>query len=90
MSYQGGETYDELRLRAEKAWEWLLNFSKKKGYTKIVVISHGRIITFLFAIILGFIPNGFNLQIENTSYFVFKVNEKWRPQLIASNLLNSH
>lgn len=81
-SFEGGETHIDLRERALKAWTWLLEKHQEKSDNRIVLITHGRFMTFLIHIILGVNPNGFNLAIENCSYLIFKVSEDWRPQLV--------
>lgn len=76
----GGESYGELYNRVKEGWQWLLN--NYSNESKIVLICHGRYMSFLIPHILGLEPNGFNLAINNTSYLIFKIMEKWRPQLV--------
>ena len=81
-SFEGGETYIDLKERALKAWTWLLERHQEKSEDRIVLITHGRFMTFLIHIILGVDPNGFNLIIENCSHLIFNISEDWRPQLV--------
>ncbi|GAH30678.1 unnamed protein product, partial [marine sediment metagenome] len=80
--FEGGETYKLLYQRAINAFKWLKNKHKNSSEDRIVLITHGRFMTFLISIILGFKPDGFNLAIENCSYIIVKISNNWRPQLI--------
>lgn len=81
-SFNDGETFDELNTRAVKTIELLRAKHFSKADDRIVFITHGRFMTFLISILLGFKPNGFNLAIENCSYIIIKITDTWRPQLI--------
>jgi len=80
-SFEGGETYKELYHRAKRAFKWLKSSHKDISEDRIVLITHGRFMTFLISIILGFKPDGFNLALENCSYVLFQLTPNWRPQL---------
>lgn len=82
-SYNGGETYQELAVRAKKLVKWLKTEKFKEYRDKnIVLITHGRLMTFLIAELLCFPQTGFFLAIENTAYVIIKISENWRPMLI--------
>ena len=82
-SYLGGETYKELEIRAENIKNWLLNdIYNANPKEKIVLVTHGRIMTFLLAVLLNLNPNGFFLAIENTSYYIIQISDNWRPMLV--------
>lgn len=81
-AFEGGETYKVLYQRAKNAFKWLKIKHKNSSEDRIVLVTHGRSMTFLISIILGFKPDGFNLAIENCSYIIVKMSNNWRPQLI--------
>lgn len=82
QSFNSGETYGELSERADKAWKWLLEKHREDSNDNVIIITHGRFMTFLVTLILGFEPNGFFLAIENCSYVIIKIPTNWRPLLI--------
>jgi len=82
QSFNGGETYGELSERAENAWKWLVEKHREDSNDKVIIITHGRFMTFLVSQILGFEPNGFFLAIENCSYVIIKISTNWRPLLV--------
>ena len=82
-----GETYQELLDRARYFWNHLMEkyqpVSEDLSNTeKILVITHGRFMTFLVAHILGFPVDGFFLGITYTAYIFLQISKNWRPQLI--------
>ncbi len=81
-AFEGGETYTELYQRAQNAFKWLKNNHNKSSENRIILVTHGRFMTFVISIILGFKPDGFNLAIENCSYIIVIITDNWRPQLI--------
>lgn len=82
QSFNSGETYGELSKRADKAQKWILEKHREESSDKIVIITHGRFMTFLVSLILGFEPNGFFLAIDNCSYVIIKISTNWRPLLV--------
>ncbi|PWI47103.1 hypothetical protein CEE45_13270 [Candidatus Heimdallarchaeota archaeon B3_Heim] len=82
-SYNGGETYQDLTNRVEKLVIWLKSeFTPLNGEKRPVLITHGRLMTFLITEILGLPQKGFFLAIENTAYVIIIVSKKWRPMLV--------
>lgn len=80
QKYFNGESYGELYTRTKKIWDLI---KEKHNYKdKIVIITHGRLMTFLISEILGFIPDGFYFANENTSYVVLLINPDWRPMIL--------
>jgi len=53
-----------------------------KHEDRIVIISHGRFMTILIAVIMGFEPNGFFLANNNTAYLIIEIPKNWRPMII--------
>ncbi len=81
-AFEGGETYKELYQRVKNAFGWLKSNHNNSSEDRIVLVTHGRFMTFIISIMLGFKPDGFNLAIENCSYIIVKISNNWRPQLI--------
>jgi len=81
-AFEGGETYTELYQRVKNAFGWLKSNHNNSSEDRIVLVTHGRFMTFIISIMLGFKPDGFNLAIENCSYIIVKISNNWRPQLI--------
>lgn len=82
-SYNGGETYQELANRVKKIVIWLKSeLTAINGEKKPVLITHGRLMTFLIAEILGLPQKGFFLAIDNTAYVIINTPKKWRPMLV--------
>lgn len=81
-SFNGGETYSSLAQRADDAWKWIRDNYPVDIDKKMVIISHGRFLSFFISVLLGFKPNGFNLACENTSYVIVRKKRGWRPQLV--------
>ncbi|MHA1302825.1 MAG: histidine phosphatase family protein [Candidatus Heimdallarchaeaceae archaeon] len=78
--YLEGESYGELFTRAKITWQKIQKDHEINA--RIVLITHGRFMTFLIAVILGFVPDGFFLAIENTAYVIINILENWRPMLV--------
>lgn len=74
------ESYGNLTKRAK---EFYKNLIKKHIYEdKIVIISYGRFMTFLIAIIIDFKPDGFFLANNNAAYLIIEIPRNWRPMII--------
>lgn len=81
--FLNGETYSDLAKRAKKAWKWLLQeFDSGGEERRVVVITHGRFMTFFIGGVLGFPVDGFFLAISNVAYLIIKIRKSWRPQLV--------
>ena len=74
------ESYGSLTKRAKEFYNNLIN--KYKYEDKIVIISHGRFMTFLIAVILDFKPDGFFLANNNTAYLIIEIPRNWRPMIV--------
>jgi len=74
------ESYGSITKRASEFYKNLLD--KHKYEDKIVIVSHGRFMTFLIAIILGFNPDGFFLANNNTAYLIIEIPRNWRPMIV--------
>lgn len=82
-SYNGGETYQELTNRVKEIVVWLkTELTPINGKKKPVLITHGRLMTFLITEILELPQKGFFLAIDNTAYVIINTPNKWRPMLI--------
>ncbi|MHA1221772.1 MAG: histidine phosphatase family protein [Candidatus Heimdallarchaeaceae archaeon] len=81
-SFNGGETYKKLLERALAFWKMIQKNHNADSNDKIVVITHGRFMTFLVATILDLEPNGFFLEIDNCSYIILNISPNWRPSLV--------
>ncbi len=84
-----GEKYTDLISRAEKVKRWILSEHQIKK-DRIVLITHGRFMTVLISLFLGFKPDGFFLANYNTSYAIIRISRNWRPMLVLPSPDNLH
>jgi len=81
-TYNCGESYRSLKERLEEFITQLQLDLASNPECNILIVTHGRAMTFLFAILLGFEPNGFNLSLDYGSYYVVEMSNDWRAMLL--------
>ena len=74
------ESYNDIYRRSKEFYKLLMK--KHKQDDCIVIVTHGRFMTFLIATIMGFEPNGFFLANNNVAYLIIEINQNWRPMII--------
>ena len=80
MHYDGIETYANFFERISSFWNEFRNIYFQK-YNNILIVSHGRLLTFLISKIMDFKMDGYRFAIDNGSYLNIKLTDTWRPQI---------
>lgn len=66
--------------RVEVFWNaFLVRYQDSDG--NVVIVTHGRFMTFLFCHSLGIDVNGFDSAIDNVRDYKFVLGTEWRTQL---------
>ena len=81
VAVSSGETYEELLTRARNAWQWLLDRHSSDSDDVVCVVSHGKFMTFLLAVILNIPEPAFSFTIPNTGIAELRFSANWVPQL---------
>jgi len=76
----GWESFGNITNRSREFYKNLRE--KHKHEDRIAIISHGRFMTFLIAVILDINPDGFFLANNNTAYLIIEIPRNWRPMII--------
>lgn len=82
---KNGESHQDLINRIKEFWEELKKDKKRKN-SKIVIIAHGRLLTFLISYVMELKLDGYRFAIPNAGYIKLKIYDNWRPQLSFCNV----
>ena len=85
--FPDGETYQMLSERAKTFWnsfteQYLREEKEQDEEIRLILVTHGRFMTFLIAHAIDYPPNGFFLAIDNCAYLVLNVSPNWRTQIV--------
>ena len=85
--FDWNETYSRLIERINSFW---VEFRNKyyQNYNNVLIVSHGRLLTFLISKIMDFQLDGYRFSIENGSFLHIKITQDWRPQIVFQAMNN--